>query len=188
MSETESNAGESLREHFLGWQCRIRQIAMRRDGGRPSAGMRPRVTTPEGEELAPGLTVLILPEDLEETTTFFRFQVQKSNDPRLVYERGLQYLQADFFQQPATFRDTMTATVPQGAAENILAAGRVTLIFDQFRQRYDIPCAVRELPAGDPAREATLWHNRLFNPGIPDYVHVLAFQPDWDAASARAGD
>ena len=33
---------DRIRDHFLGWQCRIRQIAMRQEGGRPSPGMRPR--------------------------------------------------------------------------------------------------------------------------------------------------
>jgi hypothetical protein len=40
------------------------------------------------------------------------------------------------------------------------------------------------LPSGDPAREATIWHNRLFNPSLPDDVQVLAFRPDWDLAEA----
>ena len=31
------------RDSFLDWQCRIRQVAMREEGGRPSPGMRPRV-------------------------------------------------------------------------------------------------------------------------------------------------
>ena len=44
------------------------------------------------------------------------------------------------------------------------------LEFDQFRQFYRLPCAVFELAAGDPPREATLWHNRLFNPALPDDV------------------
>ena len=93
---------DALRDHFLGWQCRIRQIAMRQDGGRPSPGMRPRVLTTAGRELSPALTVLIVPKEPEESTAFFRFQVQKSRDPRDIYERGLAFLQADYFQQPKT--------------------------------------------------------------------------------------
>src|SRR5262245_24708716 len=42
----------SLREDFLAWQCRIRQIAMRQDGGRPSPGMRPRVLDTTEHEFA----------------------------------------------------------------------------------------------------------------------------------------
>ena len=32
---------EALRQQFMGWQMRIRQIAMREHGGRPLAAMRP---------------------------------------------------------------------------------------------------------------------------------------------------
>jgi hypothetical protein len=52
---------QKLRDDFLGWQCRIRQIAMRQDSGRPSPGMRPRVLDTAGREIAPALTVLIVP-------------------------------------------------------------------------------------------------------------------------------
>ena len=34
-------ASEKLRDRFLHWQCRIRQIAMRRHDGRPTSGMTP---------------------------------------------------------------------------------------------------------------------------------------------------
>ena len=47
-------AAAALRREFLGWQCRLRQMAARESGGRPSSGMRPRVTTREGHEIAPG--------------------------------------------------------------------------------------------------------------------------------------
>ena len=45
---------QNLRDHFLAWQCRIRQIAMRQDGGRPSPGMRPRVLNTAGREVCAG--------------------------------------------------------------------------------------------------------------------------------------
>ena len=92
-----TKASANLREHFLAWQCRIRQIAMRQAGGRPSPGMRPRVLDASGGELAGALTVLIIPRDPAESTDFFRFQVLKTADPRDLYERALGYLQADYF-------------------------------------------------------------------------------------------
>ena len=46
-------AARALHQQFLGWQCRVRQLAVREAGGRPSAGMRPRVTTTAGEEISP---------------------------------------------------------------------------------------------------------------------------------------
>src|SRR5262245_64837997 len=101
-----------LRDEFLAWQCRIRQMAMRQDGGRPSPGMRPRVCDASGRELSPALTVLIVPRDPAESTAFFRFQVTKTADPRDIYQRALTYLQADYFQQPGDFGDLLTAVLP----------------------------------------------------------------------------
>jgi len=180
---------DDLREHFLGWQCRIRQIAMRQDGGRPSPGMRPRVVTAAGRELSPGMTVLLAPREPAESTAFFRFQVQKSPDPRDVYQRGLAFLQSDYFQQPETFSGRVTAVLPAGSplAAALIADGVCALEFDQFRQFYRLPCGVHDLADGDTARAATIWHNRLFNPALPDDIHVLSFQPDWAAAEARPG-
>jgi hypothetical protein len=177
----------SLRNHFLGWQCRIRQIAMRQDGGRPSPGMRPRVLNGAGRELSPALTVLIVPKTPAESTAFFRFQVQKSPDPRDIYERGLTFLQADYFQHPSAFADTLTAVLPGDSelAATLLAEAGCVLEFRHFRQFYRLPCAVFALAPYDPARDATLWHNRLFNPTLPDAVQVLAFRPDWVMAEAR---
>ena len=180
-------AAEALRDHFLGWQCRIRQLAMREDGGRPSPGMRPRLLTPLGRELAPSFTVLIVPKEPSESTAFFRFQVQRSRDPRETYERGLAFLQADHFQQPKSFSDMLSAVLPPGSqlARELLEASACLLEFDQFRQFYRLPCAVFALAPGGPVYEATVWHNRLFNPALPDDVQVLGFRPDWANAEAR---
>lgn len=176
-----------LRDRFLAWQCRIRQIAMRQDGGRPSPGMRPRLFDVSGQVLAPALTVLLLPCDPAESTAFFRFQVLRSPDPRDLYERALAYLQADYFQRPETFSDRLIAVLPGGSAvaAALMAQGRCLLAFDQFSQTYRLPCAVAALKPGDAAREAAIWHNRLFNPALPETVHVVAFQPDWTSAEAE---
>jgi hypothetical protein len=178
---------QALRDHFFGWQCRIRQIAVREHGGRPSPGMRPRVLAEDGRELAPALTVLILPRAPQESTAFFRFQVQRSADPAEVRERGLAFLRAEHFRRPRDFDERLTAALPRDSAlaAALHAGERCLLEFSQFRQFYSLPCASRELPPDDPARQATLWHNRLFNPALPDDVRVLAFQPHWGRAEAR---
>jgi len=182
-----SSAANILREQFLAWQCRIRQIAMRQDGARPSPGMRPRLLDDSGHELASALTVLLLPRDPAESTAFFRFQVLRGADPRDLYERALSYLQADYFQRPETFSDRLLAVLPEGLplAAALTAQGSCTLAFDQFSQAYRLPCAVAALKPGDAAREAAIWHNRLFNPALPETVHVVAFQPDWASAEAE---
>jgi hypothetical protein len=181
-----------IRDHFLAWQCRIRQVAMREQGGRPSPGMRPRVLDPKGRELAPALTVLLIPNEPEESTAFFRFQVMKTPDSCDVYERALTFLQADFFQNPETFSDRLVTVLPHDAAlaDALLDERACVLEFVQSRQSYRIAAEVRTLKSGHAAREAAIWHNRLFNPALPDNVHVLEFRPDWlsveaDPAPAR---
>jgi hypothetical protein len=175
-----------LRDHFLAWQCRIRQIAMRQDGGRPSPGMRPRVLDESGREMA-ALTVLLVQSDPAESTAFFRFQVMRTADPRDLYERALSYLQAEYFQSPTTFSDVLLAVLPEQSpvAASLIAGRHCILEFEQFSQAYRLPCAVSKLKPGDAAREAAIWHNRLFNPALPETVHVLAFQPDWASATAN---
>jgi hypothetical protein len=181
------SAAKNLREEFLAWQCRIRQIAMRQDGARPSPGMRPRLLDQAGRDMVPALTVLMIPRDPSESTAFFRFQVMRSADPRELYERALSFLQADYFQRPASFSDQLLAILPEGSeiAAALTAQGRCILAFEQFSQAYRLPCAVSALQPGDAARDAAIWHNRLFNPALPETVHVVAFQPDWASAKAE---
>jgi hypothetical protein len=175
---------KKIRDRFVAWQCRLRQAAMREQGGRPSPGMRPRVLDTAGRELAPALTVLLIPKEPEESTAFFRFQVMKTQDPRDVYERALAYLQADYFQAPETFSDRLVTVLPADSplAASLIAAGVCTLEFDQSRQRYRIPCEVRVLKPGSETREAAIWHNRLFNPSLSDTAQVIAFKPAWTTA------
>ena len=179
---------KKIRDRFLAWQCRIRQVAMREDGGRPSPGMRPRVLDSSGRELSAAITTLLIPKEPEESTAFFRHQVMRTPDPRDTYERALTFLQADYFQDPDAFGDRMVSVFSAGAAlaASLLAEGKCILAFEQGRQRYHIPCKVREMKLGSATREAAIWHNRLFNPALPDTVHVLEFKPDW--TSSTRGD
>lgn len=179
-------SGDQMKSRFLTWQCRIRQIAVRDHGGRPTPGMQPRVLTPSGETLLPAMTVLIHHEDPDESTTFFRFQVQKSLDPHKVYESVLQHLQGDHFQEADRFSDEMTALFQRGSqtAAKLAKTRDCLLEFEQYSQLWRLSCTVRRLPAGAPAREATLWHNRAFNPAIPRDSIVLGFRPDWRSAMA----
>ena len=142
---------EAVRNHFIGWQCRIRQFAMREHGGRPSSGMRPRLVLTDGRELSPGIAIVIVPQSPEESTEFFRFQLRKTHDPHQVYERGLQYLSATHFQNAGKFSDQLTALFGPGSAiaAATLDAGDCILEFSQFSQTYRLLC------------EAVLWSLRM---------------------------
>jgi|SRR2546425_8366132 len=178
-------AAQALRAEFIGWQCRLRQLAARQDAGRPSAGMRPRVTTLAGDELAAAVTVLISETEPDNTTQQLRYQVLKTQDPNERYDKVLEFLQGGYFQEPVRFSDVLTALFAQGSelAARLLGSGRCVLEFEQYRQGYRIPCTVARLPAAHPRYQATYWHNRLFNEHLPPGVEVLAFTPDWAHAA-----
>ena len=136
--------------------------------------------------MARALTVLIVPKKPDESTSFFRFQVMRTQDPRDLYQRGLAYLQADYFHQPQNFSDRMTAVLDRASplAASLLAEKSCVLEFDQYAKVFRIPCAVRQLSKRDEARAASLWHNRIFNPALPDDALVLELKPDWAKAVA----
>ena len=177
---------QALRDHFLGWQCRIRQHAVRQEGGRPTPGMRPRPVDTTGQELAPAITVLLLPRDVTETIYRFRHLARRTEDPAERFQKALETLADAYFQRPRAFSDQMTALFgPQSdLASALVAAPACILEFEQFRQRYRIPCAVAELGADEPAWQHTYWHNLLFNPALPPNPRILAFAPHWAEAEA----
>lgn len=178
-------AADELRDEFLNWQCKIRQMAVREDGGRPSQGMRPTVDTAEGHRLSDGIIVLIHHIDPHESTTLFRHQGKRTQDPAERYSKAIEILSASHFQYPGEFSDTLTGLFGPASpiAERLLAHGRCVLGFEQFSQWFRVPCQVRALEPSDPLYQATYWHNHLFNPNIPDGIRVLSFTPDWRHAS-----
>lgn len=176
-----------IQPSFLGWQCRIRQIAMRRDNGRPSPGMQPRVISCDGKEILEKMTVLIRPKAATDSIAFFRHQLRKSNDPKLVRERGLTYLQSTHYQKSQKFSDKITALFfnPSPTADTLIEEKKCILEFAQSNQTYCFQTNVRALDSEDEGFQATIWHNRLFNPNIPHNVYVLEFQPSWDTAQSN---
>ena len=171
----------SLRHEFIGWQCRVRQHAMRQYQGRPSPGMRPRVTTMDGHEVSPAATVVLMEADPAESIAQFRHIVKKTHDPEQRQRDGLKLLSAAYFQSSRQFSGVMTGLFARDSAvaSELVGAGRCVLGFDQFNQRYSLTCAVAALDGDDPAYQATYWHNAMFNPSLPAEPHILAFSPDW---------
>ncbi len=176
----------ALRDQFMGWQCRIRQLAARESAGRPSPGMRPRATTLDGHEITTGVTMLIVESEPETSTTLFRHQYLKTHDPNERYGKVLEILQASHFQRPAEFSDVMTALFGPGStvAARLLAHGRCILEFEEYAQGFHIPCAVAALAESNELFQATYWHNRMFNPNFPAGIRILSFTPDWTHALA----
>ena len=174
-----------MRNSFIGWQCRIRQHAMRSHGGRPSPAMRPRVLDAEGREIAAAVTVLLIEEDPADSTAQFRHMLRRTHDPAARLEAAVRLLSAAYYQTSRSFSDRMTAlfSLDSTMASSLLESGEVRLEFDQFSQRYSLPCAVAALAEDDLAFQASYWHNAMFNPALPGAVQILAFTPDWTRAT-----
>ena len=170
---------------FIGWQCRIRQLAVRDGDARPTSGMRPHLKV-AGQDVGP-ITVVIVPVAPEVSTSEFRHIVRRTHDPRERYQAALRYLQSSYFQDPASFDDGLTAVFGVEAALPQRLSGRrdCELTFEQFSQRYQLPCRAERLTPEDPAFQATYWHNALFNPAMPALVEVLRFKPDWTKAKGE---
>jgi len=177
-----------LRDHFLGWQCRLRQMAVRQSGGRPMRGMCPHLIV-GGEEAARAaeITVLIVQRDSFESTAQFRHIVRRTRDPAERHENAVKFLSSAYYQQPREFSDELTALFGPGLplVARLLQAGACTLEFDQYSQGYRLPCAVRRITQSEPAYQATYWHNAMFNPNLPADVEVIGFKPDWGRAEAE---
>jgi hypothetical protein len=177
---------QKMREHFLGWQCRLRQLSVREAGGRPTSGMKPRVSIEDNGEALGRITVVIIRHQPKEDAIQFSYIIRQTQDPVERYEKGLQILQAEYYQRPQEFSDKLTALfgLPSELAKRLLEAERCTLDFEQYNQWYHIPSSVKVLTPSDPAYQATYWHNHLFNPEMPSGVQVLAFSPDWQRTTA----
>jgi len=183
-------AAAALSREFLGWQCRIRQLAVREEGGRPSTGMRPRVLSRGGVELSPGIVLLIVESEPEHSTQQFRYQYLRTQDPNERYDSMLELLQGSYFQDPTRFADVLTALFAADSplATRLLDAGECVLEFEQYTQGYRLRCAITRLAESHAFHQATLWHNRMFNHKLPPGIQILAFRPDWPHAAAYRGE
>jgi len=162
---------------------------MRDNEGRPSSGMCPRVLSTNGQVLADRTVTMIIRGTSEESTEFFKFQVQKNNDPNEVRKKTLIYLQSTHYHGPREFMDCLTTMYGENSAfaEDLLGRGKCVLEFKQFNQGYKLNCNVSKFEFGEPEHAATLWHNRCFNPNLSDDVTVLKFEPDWLVSSLLGG-
>lgn len=171
-----------LREQFIRWQCRIRQYSVRKDRGRPSQGMCPRLLV-RGQD-AGTATVMMVKSDSADVTREFRFIYQKTQDPVDRYQQAVKLLSEYYYQIPAEFSEELAAVYPLDSAfaDRVVRTDESRLVFEQGNQRYDILCRTRDIPRSDPKYEAVYWHNRLFNSSLPGVVKILGFAPVWEAS------
>ena len=179
-------ANEELRDRFLRWQCRIRQIAMRTHGGRPAGAMTPlALAVGTGAPFARVVTVLCRRPE-HSATMELRHMARRTHDPAEQRESAVKFLAERYYQAASEFSDTLTASFSPDSdtAATLLDHRECRLAFEQFSQRFDVHCAIRRLSPNNPLREATFWHNLLFNPWLPADCVILGFEPDWARSEA----
>ncbi len=181
------SADRALALAFLGWQCRLRQIAFRRDGGRPGGGISPRVFVGDSRRAASRIVTVINKADPVAAVMEFRHLHRRTQDPAERRTDAVRLLSETYFQGPRTFTDRLTAVFPPGSrvAGLLESAGSCRLAFEQFGQRYDLTCEAIRLGEDAPLYQSTFWHNALFNPDLSKECGILALAPDWPRCAAN---
>lgn len=154
---------------------------MREREGRPDEGIMPAVfLRDDGFPLGHIITVLNKAPGHSVTPELNHLNA-KTHDPAQRRDLAIRFLGSAYFQKAHEFSDILTATFPPGSpgAGTIRSAEHVRLVFDAYAQRFDIICRVWKLAPRNPLHQATIAHNRLFNPGLPGKTEVLGFEPDW---------
>ncbi len=193
MSSVSAVLGQSyshhpLRSAFLKWQCRVRQLAMRDNHGRPDDAITPELFL-AGDPAPMGHIITILNKSPKHSVTpELVHMAKKTNDPAQRRSNALQFFSATYYQKAAEFSDILTATFPPDSpgAAKIRAAWHVRLQFDAYAQVFDLHCKVWRLIPKNPLYQSTMAHNALFNPALPPDTVVLGFEPDWDASTSKA--
>ena len=185
-SINESLDGVELRKSFLKWQCRVRQSAMRENGGKPDDGIMPMLKLENSESALGSIITLIHKRTQFSVTAELTHMVKKTMDLAQRQNQAVGFLSSTYYQKYAEFSDILTATFRPNSigAKNILQSGTCLLIFDAFNQCYDIKCKVRRLNKDDPFYKSTIAHNSLFNSSLHPETVVLGFEPKWNESSS----
>lgn len=173
------------RAAFLGWQCRVRQHAMRKGQGRPDDGVTPSLTLPGAAAPMGHVITVMNREPAHSVTPELMHMAKRTADPAERRRKALELFSETYYQKAHRFSDMLTASFPPGSpgAATIRAAGQCRLDFAAYGRTWALECRVWRLTERHPLHGATWWHNFLFNPTLPPEAVILAFEPDWEASS-----
>jgi len=146
----------------------------------------PAVWLPDATEAMGHIITVLNKAPGYSVTSELTHMAAKTNDPAQIREQAIRYLSATYYQKAKEFSDILTATFPPGSpgAAAIRDADQVRLVFDAYHQTFELTAKVWRLAPHNPLHQATLAHNRLFNPTIPPDTVILGFEPDWAASTS----
>ncbi len=181
-----SNANHPLRDAFLKWQCRVRQMAMRDNEGRPDDAIMPDVILAGAAESIGAIITVLNKSPGYSLTAEMQHMAAKTNDPAQRRDQAIRFLSATYYQKHREFSDILTATFPAGSpgAQQIRGSDTCRLIFSAYNQTFDLECKVWRLADHNPLWQSTIAHNKLFNPTLLPDTEVLGFEPNWEASTS----
>jgi len=164
---------------FIAWQCRLRKLAMREQGGRPSVGMSAGIHALAGGDEQGRISFLINRRNPADRTGEFRHIIRKTHDSREWIKYGLRILAELHYHETDQFESELSALFSDDStiADALLEAGQCRLRFAEGSIEYEFDFDVRSMDRDDEYFQATYWHNHLFNPALPGQVRVLGFSP-----------
>lgn len=171
-----------VRQNFLGWQCRIRQIVMREAGGQPSSGLQPRCISIDGSSLGQ-IVVLLVRKNAKHDASQLKHIFLATQDPFVRYQNAVKHLSAGYYQRPHEFSHEMTALFDASMSLPIalMTDGGCILEFSQYSSTYRFHTSIRALETSEPAYQATYWHNSLFNHRMPASIKILGLELDLES-------
>lgn len=175
-----------LKQVFLKWQCRVRQLMMRDNEGKPDASIMPDIYLHDGSQPIGAIITILNKSPNYSMNAELHHMARCTNDPAHIRSRALQFFSSTYYQKHHEFSDVLTATFASGSAgaARIRDAKTCRLVFDAYSQQFDLNCKVWRLADHNPLFEATMAHNRLFNPALPADADVLGFEPDWQNSNS----
>jgi len=175
-----------LKEAFLKWQCRVRQLMMRDNEGKPDESIMPDVYLQSDDQPMGTIITILNKSPSYSVNAELIHMAKRTKDPADIRNRAMQFFSATYYQKHNEFSDILTATFAPGSlgAARIRDAGTCRLLFDAYAQQFDLKCKVWRLAEHNPFYEATMAHNRLFNPALPTETVVLGFEPIWTQSSS----
>ena len=176
-----------IKKSFIKWQCRVRQIAMRDNGGKPDEGIMPSLRLLSSDTTKGSVITLIHKRHEFSVTKELIHMAKKTLDPAQRRDQAIRFFSATYYQKYAEFSDILTATFQPNSSivRKIIQSKSCFLTFDAFSQQYDIKCEVRSLDKDDSLYGSTIAHNSLFNPYLHPETEVLAFEPNWKESISR---
>ncbi len=174
-----------IRDKFLKWQCRVRQMLMRDNLGRPDLSIMPEVKlSSTGKTL--GTIITVLSKEIAFSKLPEIQHIGKVNfDLSRRREKAIQFFSEYYFQKYNEFSGDLTATFQPGSllAFKLIESGKCLLRFEAYNQIFNLICKVEVLNKSEHFYQATWWHNNLFNSSLHPETIILSFNADWSEST-----